>query len=346
MTMASCTISNEVVSDSEVLIWECTEACEKIQLAADILLLQATPSSYVEHKHQFQPPFSFGNDTYGKSRDAVIANTKGLAISVRELTHLLNKSALGGVSDIVHSITTKVVALVEAATSAACTIAMSDTRCKPGKPGSINLYEFERARQTIHLCYEKFKPQYGVFRSKEHILQTSRTLADSFAILTQGCIDAAQNKDLSNADRAQFDNCTQCLQGVTAPFMESLKTFAASNSEENCKCCLLFGRPVLSTIDTITEFAKFPQFNGIPAILTQRSFQSQTEIFGGAMAVVSSTVQILEAAKSVIKEHNIGLSISQKLANGSKAVAEASKLLSMSIRHRNPEQLLVGDNFI
>ena len=73
----------------------------------------------------------------------------------------------------------------------------------------------------------------------------------------------------------------------------------------------------------------------MPAVLTQRGFESQTEILGGAMAMVSSTIQLLEAAKSIL-ENETSSSHWQKFANCAKAVAEASKLLSTSIIDHTP----------
>ena len=132
------------------------------------------------------------------------------------------------------------------------------------------------------------------------------------------------------------------LSGVTKIFLESLKCLAASHSEENSKRCLLFGKPILSALDMVTDFAKYPQFDGTPAILTQHGFESQMEIVGGAMAVVSSTVQLIEASKSVLRK-DADLICWQKFANCSKAVAEASKVLSSSARERATRKLSTED---
>ena len=325
---------------SELVILGCNEACKKIQLVADILLLQSTspPPSLADHADRhlasIQPP-STENESYGKSRDAIIANTKVLSISIKQLTNFLSKKNLDGVNEVVQSIATQVILLTEAAARAAYLTSMTDIRCKPAKVGAVDHYQLECARQTIYMCYEKFKPQYEIFNSQEQIMSISRILADSIAKLSQECKEASENREISRSDRSQFANCIQCLEGATAVFLESLKTLAAAHSEENCKRCLLFGKPLLAAVDAVADFAKFPQFSGTPAILTQRGFESQTEILGGAMAIVSSTVQLLEAAKSIL-ENETSSSHWQKFANCAKAVAEASKLLSTSIREHTP----------
>ena len=336
----TCTGNDDDRLSSELVILGCNEACDKIQLVADILLLQSTtppPSSlanYKEHQLASIQPFSV-DESYGKSRDVIIANTKVLSISIKQLTNFLSKNHLDGVNEVVHSITDQVVILTEAATRAAYLTSMADIRCIPAKLGAIDHYQLECARQAVRMCYEKFKPQYEIFKSQGQIVNISRILADSIAKLSQECKQASENRKISRSDRSQFANCIQCLQGVTATFLESLKALASSHSEESRKRCLLFGKPLLAAVDTITDFAKFPQFSGTPAVLTQRGFESQTEILGGAMAVVSSTTQLFEATKSILGDETSS-SHWQKFASCAKAVAEASKLLSSSIREHTP----------
>lgn len=336
---ASSAMDQDEYLSSELVILSCREACERIQLVSDILLLQTTPPPSLAEKPCAVQPFSIEKDSYGKSRDAIVANTKGLAILIKELTHLLNKQDLSGVNKVINSIGNQVVVLTEAATSAAYLTSMADIRCKPAKLGVIDHYRFECAQQAIHMCYEKFKPQYEVFQSQEQITNVSRILADSIAILTQGCKQASENRHVNGSDRAQFVNCIQCLQGVTVVFLESLKSLASVNTEENCKRCLLFGRPLLAAVDTIIDFTKYPQFRGTPAILTQRGVESQTEILGGAIALVGSTIQLIRSVQSVLQEFASSSSW-QKFANCSKALAEASKLLSSAIREHTPNDAL------
>lgn len=341
--MATQDLSNTVDGgvSSELVLLGCNEACERIQLAADILLLQTNqPLPLLPNRESATQPFSADSESYGKSRDAIIASTKRLAISIKELTHLLEERNFYGVYKVMCSIASQVVSLIESATHAAYWTSMVDVQCKPAKLGTVNRYHFECARQTIHMCYEKFQPQYEIFHSTEILTTISKILADNIATLIHGCKHAAENKEISQHDRTQFGNCVQCLQGVTTIFLESLKCLVSSHSEEDCKHCLLFGKPLLSAVDMVIDFAKFPQFTGTPAILTQQGFESQMEIVGGAMAVVSSTVQLIVASKSVI-----GNSICWKnFANCSKAVAEASKLLSSSVREHSP-RLSTVDQF-
>lgn len=336
----SSSINAHQCLSSEVVILGCNEACEKIQLVADILLLQSTPPppSLADHTDRHLAsiqPLSTENESYSKSRDAIIANTKVLSISIKQLTNFLSKKNLDSVNGVIQSIANQVVLLTEAATRAAYLTSINDIRCKPAKVGAVDHYQLECARQAIYMCYEKFKPQYEIFNSQEQIMSITRILADSIAKLNQECKQASENRKISQSDRAQFANCIQCLEGATATFLESLKTLAAAHSEENCKRCLLFGKPLLAAVDAVADFAKFPQFSGTPAVLTQRGFESQTEILGGAMAIVSSTVQLLEAAKSILGNETSS-SHWQKFANCAKAVAEASKLLSTSIREHTP----------
>lgn len=320
----------------------CTDACDRIQLVADLLLLQSNTSSYQTPRPRTlssqQPaalePISKGNESYSKSRDAIVANTKGLAISVKSLSHSLNKLELGHVYRIVQNVTEQVIVLTEAASHAAYFTALTDVCCTPAQPGAVDRYSFERARQAVHMSYDMFRPDYVQSLTRNQILQISRTFATNLGLLSQGCKLASENKSLAVFDRSQFSNCVHCLQGATQAFLESLKLFASSHTDENRRRCLLFGRPLLAAVDSTVEFARFPQFAGKPAKLTERGYQSQTEILGGAMAVVSSSIQLLETTGNILDD-NIS-SNWQKMANCTKAVADSSKLLSSSIRDHTP----------
>ena len=338
----SSSLPSDLYLTPELVERACRDACERIQLVADLLLLQSNTSSYHAPSTSIhsskQPavlePISKGNESYSKSRDAIVANSKGLAISVKDLGHKLNKLNLGGVYRTVQNITEQVVILTEAATHAAYFTALTDVHCKPATPGVADRYSFERARQAVHMSYDMFKPDYVHSMTRNQVLQISRTFANNLGILTQGCKLASENKSLKETDRSQFSNCVQCLQGTTSAFLASLKLFASSHSEENRKRCLLFGRPVLAAVDSTVEFTRFPQFAGKPAELTERGYHSQTEILGGAMAVVSSSIQLLETAENILDNNNS--SNWQKMVNCTKAVADSSRLLSSSIRDQTP----------
>ena len=317
----------------------CNESCERIQLVADLLLLQSNTaphqsSSFTHHRGSLAP-VAQRDDSYGKSRDIIVTNTKALAISIKELTRQLDLENFADVQRVAQKIADQVILLTEAAAQAAYLTSLTDVRCRPAEPGVINRYLFERSQQAVHMSCEKFKPTYSEILTRDEVLNISRTFADSIAVLTQGCKLASENSRVSKTDQTQFANCVQCLQGATAAFLSSLKAFASSHTEDNCKRCLLFGMPLLAAVDCTVEFASFPEYAGKPAELTERGYKSQTDILGGAMAIVGSSVQLLGTSKSLLEE---GKSSSrwQKIVNCCKAVADATKLLSMSIREHTP----------
>ena len=237
---------------------------------------------------------------------------------------------------LVRQVADQVIVLVEAATHAAYLTALQDEGCRPASPGSVDHYAFAKARQAVHIAYSRFVENSSL--SREQVLEVSKTFADSLAVITQGCKSAAQSKQaLSESDRLQFANCAQALQGSTVPLLSSLKAYATSESREDLRKCLLFGRPVLETVDCVVEYGHFPQFTGQPAKLTERGRASQTEILGGAMAAVGSCIQLLRNTKGLLE----GKSLSdpkqwQKIVNCSKAIADSTKLLSSSLKFHSP----------
>ena len=315
----------------------CGESVERMQLVAELLLLQSGRA-----KPAALEPVSAGHESYAKSRDAIVANTKGLAISIKEFGKRLHMSDLTLVYKLAHKVADQVILLTEAAAHAAYFTAMNDDESEPASPSLVDRYRLTRARQELRLAYAKFRLDYGSL-SRKQVMQVSGVFADNLSTLTRSCKLAAENKRIRISDRVQFSHCAQGLQGVTAAFLTSLKAFAGSNSTEDRKKCVLFGRPLLEMANSVVEYAHFAQFLGTPARLTEESYHAQTEVLAGAMAVVGASIQLLNTGRGILEEsRGSGFSAEreseqwQKLVNCSKAVADATKLLASAIRIHTP----------
>ena len=329
-----------LAADRETVRRRCAEARESMELTSQLLLLQQGARPQALEPAGGGGGGGGGNESFGKARDVIVANTKGLAISIKDLVGLLGQddaSNHAAVCQAVLSIGEQVVVLTEAAANAAYLSALaSDPGSKPASPGVTDGYAFAKARQTIYFAYERFKLDNGPM-SVETILQISRTFADNLAVLTKGCKTVIESAGLNDMDKAQFSTCVQSLQGTTAAFLTSLKSFASSTSIDDRKRCLIFGRPVLEAVNSVVTFAGLPQFAGRPAQLSRRGSELQTEILGGAMAVVSSSVQLLNSTEAIMEgKGSAGAHGWQRIVSCSKAVAEATKLLCTSLKEHDP----------
>ena len=314
----------------------CGESVERMQLVAELLLLQSG-----RDKPAALEPVSAGHESYAKSRDAIVANTKGLAISIKAFGKWLHGGDPMAVYQLAHQVADQVILLTEAAAHAAYFSSLNDAASEPASPPVVDRYALSRARQELRLAYAKFKLDYGSL-SREQVMQVSGVFADNLSTLTRSCKLAAENKRIRISDRVQFSHCAQGLQGTTAAFLTSLKAFAGSNSTEDRKKCVLFGRPLLAMADSVVEYAHFAQFSGAPARLSEESYQAQTEVLAGAMAVVGAGIQLLNTGRGILEEIRVTGSGKgkgeqwQKLVNCSKAVADATKLLALAVRSHTP----------
>ena len=315
----------------------CSESVDRMQLVAELLLLQSG-----RDKPAALEPVSEGIKSYGKSRDVIVATTKGLAIAIKEFGKKLHGKDLTAVYRLAQQVADQVIMITEAAAHAAYNAAMSDATCEPASPPAVDRYAFTRARLELRLAHAKFKLDYGSL-SREQVMQVSGVFADNLATLTHGCKLAAENKRIKITDRVQFSHSAQGLQGATAAFLTSLKAFAGSNSTEDRRKCVLFGKPLLESVNSVVEFAHFPQFSGTPAKLTEEGYHAQTEILAGAMAIVGASIQLLNTGQSLLEQNNkavVGrrdVDVQwQKLVNCTKAVADATKFLSSAIRVHTP----------
>lgn len=324
----------------------CEESCERMQLVADILLLRTgNPTSSQTHSQDSKrlsvlEPVPGGNDSYSKLRDTIIASTKVLSISTKEFSHQMNLQDFDNLKILAEKIANRAIELTEDAASAAYYAALTDVSCIPAVPGVVPHYSFERAKQDLHLSYNKFGPDRGCRLSSRDVLEASKVFAENLAMLTRNCTQASVNQYVPTVDRTQFATCSQSLQSATAAFLSALKAFASSRSEGNRRRCQLFGKPLLAVVDSIVEFSSYSQFSGKPAILSNKGEESQIDILGGAMAVISSCIQLLDTAKSILYEDmndkNRTAHCWQKFANCTKSVNDSAKLLSSSIREHTP----------
>ena len=319
----------------------CEEACAKMQLVADILLLKDTGPDESRKRLSVLEPVPGGIDqSYSKLRDTIIAGTKVLSITAKDFSHQMNLKTLKNIHKLAEKIAIQAIELTEYAASAAYKVALTDVGCTPAMPGIRSHYCFERAKQELQFSYNKFGLGHDYQLSSQDVLDISKTFAGNLAMLTRNCNNASVNENIDTIDRTQFAACSQSLQSATAVFLTALKTFASSRNEENCKRCLLFGKPLLAVVDSIVEFSSYPQFSGKPAILSHKGQESQINILGGAMAVISSCMQLLDTSKCILyhelKEEKGVSNHWQKLANCTKSVNDSAKLLSTSIREHTP----------
>lgn len=339
--------SSETLLTPEHVGKVCEESCERMQLVADILLLKSENTTMAQLSQGIRrlsvlEPVNGGSESYAKLRDTIVAGTKFLTIYTKEFGHQINLQSLSNIKALAEKIAEQAINLTEGAASAAYYAALTDVSCMPAKPGVISHYAFERAKQDLRLSYNKFKPEYGCQLSSQSMLDVSKTFADNLSMLIHSCTQASVNERVSTIDRAQFAACSQSIQSTTIAFLTALKLYASSHTEGNCRRCLLFGKPLLAVVDSTVEFSSYAQFSGKPAVLSHKGQESQMDILGGAMAVISSCTQLLDTSKSIlvgdvdVSDKKRKTSNWQKLANCMKSVNDSTKLLSTSIRGHTP----------
>lgn len=322
----------------------CEEAIDLMNLVAELLLLRSGSKARALY------PVSRAGDSYSKSRDAIVANTKGLAISIKDLTRQLKDDSFPEVERTVRSIADEVTVLIEASSHAAYATAL----CHPGsvsaKPGVIDQYYFAKARLIVANTCNKLSSERGSL-SNEEILELTQTIASNLTILRQNCCQAAESPSgvISEMSQNQFSACVQSLDGASAAFVAAVKAFITSGKSSDRKKVAMFATPLAGVVNSVASFAELPEFSGQLAQLSVQGEHSQTEILASAMAVVSASVQMLNTVV-VLVEHKAGSSRSslEKKSNGSderhwqrlvsctRAVADSCKKLASSIREHTP----------
>lgn len=324
----------------------CEEATELMELVAELLLLRSGSKST---KSSPLYPFSLSENSYSKSRDAIVANTKGLAIAIKDLTRQLKDESFAEAERTVRSIADKVTVLIEATSHAAYVTALSADSTSPAKPGPIDQYSFAKARLIISNTCSKFSPERGGTLSNDDILELTQTIASNLTILRQNCQQASGAAGIGELAQNQFSACVQSLDGTSSAFVSSVKTFITSGQSSDRKKVALFTVPLAAAVNSVAAFAGLPEFAGGLASLSTQGEQNQTEILAGAMSIVSASIQMLNTVTQLI-DNKIGSAKSvnlgerkasderhwQRLVSCTRAVAESCKMLASSIREHTP----------
>lgn len=322
--------------------WSCDEAVTLMELVAELLLLRSGP------KVQALFPVARAGESYTKSRDAIVANTKGLAISIKDITRHLKEERLPDVESTMQLIAEKVSVLTEAAAHAAYVTAMCDIESIEATMSSIDQYSFAKSRQLIVTACGKLAPQRSAHLDKPAVLALTQTIASNLTFLRQSCLRAGEAKHLKDLQKHQFSSCVQCFDGVSATFVTAVKTYIHSGNDSDRRNMHLFTKPLVSAVDSIVDYACSAEFTGSPARLTSRGEQSQTAILAGSMAVVSSSVQLLNTVSGLLEHWNVNnvqktkkkYSAEEKhwtrLVSCARSVANSCKMLASSIKEHTP----------
>jgi hypothetical protein len=320
----------------------CEEAIELMELVAELLLLRSGSKDKSLH------PVNQSSEPYASSRDAIVANTKALAISIKDITRQLKEEKFFDVEKTVQIIADKVTVLIEAASHAAYIAAVSNSSTTSVQPALIDQYSFAKSRLIITNTCKKLSPERRHLTS-EDIMELTQTIANHLKILRQNCKNAAANKSISEMSRDQFNSCIQSLDGSSTAFVTSVKGYITSGQISDQKKIGMFSIPLTATVNTVASFAGLPEFAGHITHLDSKGEQSQTEILASAMAVVSSTVQMLHTVTGLI-DFKVGLSKGEtaaedkssderhwhRLVSCTRAVADSCKMLATAIKQHTP----------
>ena len=316
-----------------------------MELVAELLLLRSGSKARALH------PVTSSGDSYSKSRDAIVANTKALAISIKDLTRQLKEEELEEVDSIVQQISETVTVLTEAAAQAAYISAMQDKSSVSSKEGPIDQYAFAKARYIISTACSNFSTDRGIMKNSS-ILKLMQTIATNLSKLRYGCQKASENLQIDETERAQFSACVQCLDGSSAIFVSCVKSYLTSSNTSDRKNMSLFAIPLKTAVNSVVEYSSDSRFCSEPAKLSAKGEQCQIEILAGAMSVVSAAVQMLNTVVNLMEGSN-GMNGSgkivnaaekkaledrhwQKLVSCARAVADSCKMLALSIREHTP----------
>lgn len=217
----------------------CDMCKSKMQLVADLLLL----SSDNRPVHSDSLSTASGQ-SFDKSRDAVIARTKGLSILTHDVQSQLNMGKYAEVGDSLGEMCELVVALVESSAHAAYLAAAEAPGSQAAVAGLVDRYRLSRARHEVEQSCGLLRTAPVCELSPPLLLELSRSLSRGLRGLTDACVLAADSSR-DRFSREQFKLSVKCMSSSATALLACVRELKARPCEAARARCVLFGGPLL-----------------------------------------------------------------------------------------------------
>ena len=304
-----------------------SNAINKMQTIADMLLLQSDDASIT-----IQPLFNTDSD-FKKCKETVIKSAKGLAATIRQMTHQLRQRQYGSLCKSLEVLADQVVTVTEATTHMAYTNATDSITSD--KQQLFNRYLLAKCELSITAACERLQFEYGSISSEE-LLKTTSGVSDHVASIKRICLEAKDLERLPSEDKTQISLLCDTISAAFMSFVNCLKIFTSNpRSSESRQKCLILSKPLLASIASLRQITDTTLLSEIPILLEKNSSKPLTVLLGSAMAIVSSSVRYVESVQSVVEDMEDNSSW-KSLVNCSKSVAESATLMATSLKESTP----------
>ncbi|XP_059808613.1 talin rod domain-containing protein 1 [Mobula hypostoma] len=322
------------------LVFICDMCKSKMQLVADLLLLSS--DNRPVNTDSLSPA---SVESFDKSRDAVIARTKGLSILTHDVQSQLNMGKYAEVGDSLAEMCELVVALVESSAHAAYLAAAEAPGSQAAVAGLVDRYRMSRARHEVEHSCSLLRTAPVSELSPQLLLELSRNISRGLKSLTDACVLASE----SSRDRfakEQFKLSVKCMSSSATALLACVRELKSRPCEATRARCVLFGGPLVQSVHALVGFATEPQFLGKAASVSPEGRAVQTAVLGGAMSVVSACVLLTQCLRDIAlhSDSSKAPDYRQRLQNSALAVSDGCNLLSQALRDRTSPRTLPSLN--
>jgi len=301
-----------------------TNAANKMQTIADLLLLQSDEETFI-----IQPLFSTANDCE-MCKDIVIRNTKGLTATIRQIGHHLRNKQHASLCRSLEVLSDQVVTITEASAHMVYANIIDSITRKP-----IDRYLLTKCELDITAACERLHFKYGSITNEE-MFKISSGVSDSVALIKRTCLEAKESKELTLEDKTQISLMFDAISAAFVSFANCLKDFTLTPHSSEChRKCIIVSKPLLSSVNALIQLTDSATYNNMPLQMTKKLSEPMTALLGSAMAIVSSSVRYVESVESVTENMNDS-NTWKSLVNCSKSVAESANLIAAIWKDTTP----------
>ncbi|XP_030649998.1 talin-2 isoform X2 [Chanos chanos] len=265
--------------------------------------------------------------------ESVMENSKVLGESMAGISQHCKTGDVPAFGECVGVASKALCGLTEAAGQASYLVGVSDPNSQSGCQGLVDPIQFARANQAIQMaCQNLVDPA----SSPSQVLSAATIVAKHTSALCNAC-RLASSKTANPVARRHFVQSAKEVANTTANLVKTIKALDGDFSDENRERCRVATGPLIHAVENLSTFASNPEFASIPAQISNEGSAAQEPILRSARAMLDSSAQLLETARSLIINPKDPPTWSI-LAGHSRTVSDSIKSLITAIRDKAPGQ--------
>ncbi|XP_061413915.1 talin rod domain-containing protein 1-like [Lethenteron reissneri] len=238
---------------------------------------------------------------YERCKESIALCAKNLEILIFDVQTHLYMGRYAQVCDSLASTAELVVALTERAAHAGYLAAMGTADSQPAGPGHLDRYGLCRAHLELERSWTRLRDTPICELNSRELMDVSTSISRNLRMLSEPCLAASEQVDEPFV-REQLRLGIKCVTSSATALIACIRAFKEQPGELSHRRCVLFGAPLLESVQALLGLCAEPVLQGTGAVLSPQGRAIHTSVLGGAMSVVAACVLLCRGVRGVAQQ--------------------------------------------